>query len=102
VTLATGVEQVVALARGPEFGPTEASRRLLGDRALAARVRAALKARPETASVEVELHADGGQLRLSGTVASDAEREATVAVAGAVAGVESVDDRLQVVRMPVL
>ncbi|MGH7267007.1 MAG: AAA family ATPase, partial [Candidatus Rokuibacteriota bacterium] len=44
VTVESGVRQVLALVEAPEFQPTEASRARLQDRAVAARVRASLKA----------------------------------------------------------
>jgi hypothetical protein len=101
VSVSTAVGQVLALLAAPEFQPTEASRRLLADRALAARVRAILKATPATAHVDVDVQAAGGLLRLSGVVGSEASRDAALAVAREVTGVSQVSSELKVFSRPV-
>lgn len=101
-TQATGVEEILALTRAPEFQPTEDSRRALADLALAARVQAALKAEPATMRVDLGARADGGQVRLAGVVFRDTELEDAVRVARGVTGVTAVDaGGVSVVRMPV-
>ncbi len=88
-----------ALAR-PEWQPTEASRAALHDAALAARVRAALKATPETARLNVKIACRGGRLELTGTVESDAGSTAATRVAAAQPGVVAVENHLTVIKFP--
>jgi cytidylate kinase len=101
VRVATAVGQVLALAAAPEFQPTAASRQLLEDRALAARVRAVLKATPVTSPLELAVQAEAGGVRIAGVVGSDAEREAAVSVAQEVPGVLEVSSEVKVFRRPV-
>ena len=101
VTVSTAVGQVLSLAAAPEFQPTEASLRLLADRALAGRVRAVLKATPVTAPLELDIHAEGGSVRLAGVVGSEAARDAALAVVREVAGVLQVSSEVKVFRRPV-
>ena len=100
VSLETGVGQILDLVRAPEFQPTEASRLELENRALAARVRAALKAHRDTAGVKVEVHAHRGRVRLAGTVGSEAELEAALRVARGAEGVKALEHGIAVIRMP--
>lgn len=100
VGVETGATQLVALASGPEFQPTPRSVQTLQDRALAARVRATLKARPETAALDVEVSAEERRIRLRGTVSADRERDAAVRVAREVEGVGEVASEVTVMRMP--
>ncbi|MCX7891121.1 MAG: cytidylate kinase family protein [Burkholderiales bacterium] len=95
VSIASCVEQVVALTRRPEFQETEASRAKLANLALEARVRAALHADPRTADIHITLAAEGGTLRLRGIVESDAERRAVAEVARHVEGVREVANELK-------
>jgi osmotically-inducible protein OsmY len=101
VGVATAVGQVVGLVAAPEFQPTAASRQLLADRALAARVRAVLKATPATAHVDLDLRAAGGHVTLAGVVGSEAARDAALAVVREVAGVTEVSSEVKVFRRPV-
>ncbi|PYM67769.1 MAG: hypothetical protein DMD79_00305 [Candidatus Rokuibacteriota bacterium] len=101
VSLEAGVRQVLELATAPEFQPTEATRARLRDRALAARVRATLKATAATRGVDVDVSAAEGGIRLAGVVASETEREAAVAVARAVSGVREVVSETRVFPRPV-
>ena len=97
----TAVAQVLGLAAAPEFQPTMGSRQLLADRALAARVRALLKATPSTAPVELDVHAVRGHVRLAGIVGSEGVRDAALAVVGGVAGVTDISSEVKVFRRPV-
>jgi cytidylate kinase len=83
------VAEVLALASGPQFVETEASRRKLEDMALAARVRAALRRAPETREARVDVTSDAGRITLSGASSTD-EMLAFVEVAAAVPGVRDV------------
>src|SRR5262245_433568 len=75
VSIASCVEQVVALVGRAEFRETEKSRAQLANLALEARVRAALAASPETAGVDVTVAARGGRVALRGMVEDDRERK---------------------------
>jgi cytidylate kinase len=97
----TAVEQVLALVASPEFQSTLASRQLLADRALAARVRAILKATSATSQADVDVQGTQGHVRLAGLVGSEAEREGVVAVARGVSGVRQVSSDVKVFRRPV-
>jgi hypothetical protein len=101
VSSATAVEQVLGLVSAREFRPTDASRRLLAERALAARVRAILKATPATAHVELDVQADGESVRLAGVVGSEAARDAALTVAREVRGVSHVSTDVKVFRRPI-
>jgi cytidylate kinase len=92
----TCVQQIKALLQRPEFAETEASRALLQSMALHARVRAALRADPETQEVDISLEGSGATVALRGIVLQAAEREAAERVAAAVPGVASVDNQLRV------
>ena len=88
------VDMVVALVRNPAFAETPESRQHLLDLALAAHVRAALRARAETSDVDIAVVVKSGALTLSGIVSSQRERDHCVEVASGVAGVTKVENRL--------
>jgi hyperosmotically inducible protein len=92
---------VLDLAAAPEFEPTEESRADLWNRAVAARVRATLKANPATTAVDLDVRASNGQVHLAGVVGSEEEREAAVTVARSVRGVVSVVDDVKIFKRPV-
>ncbi|HSI58991.1 MAG TPA: cytidylate kinase family protein [Ideonella sp.] len=89
------VEQIAQLARRPEFAETPASRALLANMALEARVRAALKADEATTDTSVTVTADESKLVLSGIVLNAEERVQAERVASLVAGVSAVDNQLR-------
>ncbi len=60
LSIEAAVEVIVGLLQRPELAPTEASRQLVRDRALASRVRAALAAHPETRKFRINVEADRG------------------------------------------
>ncbi len=88
--------QIAALARRPEFAETEASRALLQNLALDARVRAALRDDEATREVDVTVNSDAGRVVLSGIVLDADEMPAAERVARAVPGVADVDNQLRV------
>lgn len=100
VSVATCIEQVVALARRPEFQETDASRAKLANLALEARVRAAFVAHAPTEHVEVTVVADGDRVTLRGMVRDEAERKAAVDVAHRVPGVKHVHSELRAFTRP--
>ena len=69
LSVEAGVELIVGLVRS--LAVTEASRQHVRDRALASRVRAALRAHPETRKYRINVEADHGVIQLEGTAALD-------------------------------
>jgi cytidylate kinase len=103
-TACVGVEEaadlLISALRQPSRQPTDLSRAALWDAALAARVRAALKANPETEHADITLRCRGGRLELTGTV-KDAETRDTVARLATIrAGIGAVDNHLIVTGIP--
>lgn len=94
LSIDTCAEQIKGLLGRPEFAQTPESTALLQGLALSARVRGALAAHKETHAVDIAVSSVNGRLTLRGMVADDAERTATVDVAKAVSGVDSVDNQL--------
>jgi len=95
-----GTDLLCRLLARPEWQPTDASRAALQDAALAARVRAALKAAPETTRLNVKITCRGGHLHLGGTVESASGREGAARVAAAQPGVRAVENDLTVMKFP--
>ena len=93
------VEQILALARRPEFAETEESRAVLEGLALSAHVRAALKANESTSNVDVQIESRDGRVVLDGIVVNEQEKAETERVATAVAGLGKVDNRLHLMAI---
>ncbi|MGJ7533367.1 MULTISPECIES: cytidylate kinase family protein [unclassified Variovorax] len=89
------VEQIRLMVSRPEFAETPASRALLANMALEARVRAALKEREATRDINVTITANQGELMLRGIVLNSDERAQTEAVAAEVSGVSGVHNQLR-------
>lgn len=100
VGVTTAVGQVLGLVGAAEFQPTAASRQLLADRALAARLRAVLKATGATTGVDVDIQVAEGRVRLAGLVASETEHEGVLAVVREAPGVTHVSSEVKVFRRP--
>jgi hypothetical protein len=100
VSIPSCIEQVIALARRPEFQETEASRAKLANLALEARVRAAFVAHQPTEHVEVTVVADGDRVTLRGMVRDETERKSAVEVAHKVPGVAHVHAELRTFSRP--
>jgi cytidylate kinase len=96
VSVESCAAQIAALARRPEFAETEDSRAKLHDMALAARVRAALRADEATANVDVTIASTKGHVVLQGIVLEAAELPAAERVARSAPGVTGVDNQLRV------
>ena len=90
------VEQIRQLTTRPEFQESEASRQMLANMALSARVRAALKDNESTEDVNITIEAQSGHLTLKGIVVNAHELAEVEKVAAKVAGVSAVDNRLRV------
>jgi cytidylate kinase len=100
-TVESGADLLCHLLGRPEWQPTEASRAALTDLTLVARVRAALKAAPETTRLNLTIRCRGGRIELAGTVTSTGGRSAATRVAAAQPGVVSVEDHLIITEIPV-
>ncbi len=94
VAIATCVEEVVKLVQSREFQETAESRQFLADLALQARARAALKADPRTAGIDISVEADRGRLKLRGIVVDDREKSLVKEVLQPVAA-SGIDDELR-------
>lgn len=95
VPIATCVDQVVALARSPAFQETPESRRRLENLALAARVRAALRADERTSDIDIVVDAADGTLTLQGIVMDEAEKRRVGDTVGAIPGVQALRNELR-------
>jgi cytidylate kinase len=96
VSVESCVQQIAALAQRPEFAETEASRAMLQNLALEARIRAALRADEATKEVDITIASDSGHVVLRGMVLGADELPAAERVAAAVPGVVGVDNQLKV------
>ncbi|MBC8024017.1 MAG: cytidylate kinase-like family protein [Burkholderiales bacterium] len=94
VSIATCVEEVVKLMQSREFQETPESRQFLADLALQARARAALKADPRTAGIDISVEADRGRLKLRGIVVDDREKSLVKEVLQPIA-TSGIDDELR-------
>lgn len=95
----TCVEQILQLAKRPEFQETPQSRATLAGLALAARVRAALKANEATSNVDVQIDSLEGRVVLSGIVVNEQEKSEAERVASTVAGVGKVENKLHLMKV---
>jgi len=95
VSIPTCVDLVVALSRSKEFQETPASRSRLEGLALQARARAALRADPQTAAIDIVVEARQGAVTLSGIVVNDREKALVRGVVEKLPGVKSVKDDLR-------
>jgi cytidylate kinase len=99
-----GVEEagdlLISALRQPSRQPTDLSRAALWDAALAARVRAALKANPETGHADITLRCRGGRLELTGTVKDAETRDNVARLATIRAGTGAVENHLIVTGIP--
>jgi cytidylate kinase len=84
------VDVVAAAVEREEFQPTEASRKEMDNLYLASRVRAALAADESTASVEIDVEAEGDVVYLKGKVRPASMVDSILRVAGQVEGVRQV------------
>jgi len=103
-TACVGVDEAADLLasalRQPSRRATDLSRAALWDAALAARVRAALKAHPDTVRADITLRCRGGRLELTGTVKDAETRDTVERLASIRAGIGAVDNQLIVTGIP--
>ena len=96
VSVESCAQQIAALTKRPEFAETEASRAMLQNLALEARIRSALRADAMTKDVDITVASVAGRVVLSGMVVDADEVPAAARVAAAVPGVAAVDNQLRV------
>ena len=101
VGVATAVGQVLELVAAPEFQPTAASRQLLADRALAARLRAILKATPRDSAGGSRHPGDGGSGAAGGSRRLGGRAGGRAGGRSRGAGGEGCDSEVKVFRRPV-
>jgi len=89
------IDEVLKLVRSAEFNETDDTRQRLEDLALAWHVRAALRLSQRTRDARVSVTAERGRVTLEGVLDRAEERTAAREVAGGVAGVRELDDRLR-------
>jgi len=91
----TCVEQIRQLTTRPEFQETEASRQMLANMTLAARVRSALKENETTQDVNITIEAHRGRVILKGIVVNPHEQSEVEKVVSLVPGVTALENRLR-------
>lgn len=91
-------EEIVRLAKEPEFRETDDSRAALADLALQAKIRSALRADPETRSLNFVVSAEKGTARLSGIVETREQLNGVDRVVASVPGVKTVRNELRSAR----
>jgi cytidylate kinase len=89
-------EEIVRVAKGPRFAETEDSRALLANLALQAKVRAALRADPDTRSLSFVADAEKGTVTLTGLVGTRDEWNSVSRVVASVPGVLILKNELRV------
>ncbi|MEO8385734.1 MAG: cytidylate kinase family protein [Betaproteobacteria bacterium] len=94
IPVANCVDMVLTLVRSAAFAETQESRQHLLDLALAAHVRAALRAGEDTSHVDIAIVANKGAVTLSGIVSNPREHDRCVEVASVIEGVSTIDNQL--------
>lgn len=98
VSIASCIDQVIALAQKPEMQPTGASTEHLRNLALQARIQTALRAHDSEAHIDITLEVEGGAVVLRGVVMDDQEKALATTISRDVPGVASVDNQLRVMK----
>lgn len=94
ISLETASNTIFQMSQTPEFARTEKRVQDLENKALAARVQAALEANPKTREAEVDITADGSVIQLSGQISHKNLRSELITVTSNVRGVTEVKDFL--------
>ena len=89
------VAQIQHMTGRPEFQETSASRAMLADLALNARIRAAFKDYESTRGVNIQIESQSGKVVLSGIVLNTHESTEAGRIAATLPDVESVDNQLR-------
>ncbi len=88
--------EVMALVNDPEFQETERSRQMFANLALEAHVRAALRADPRTAKMNLAIRTDRGTVTLAGVLEPGLDEMHAMEIAAAVPKVRDVKSELKV------
>jgi cytidylate kinase len=100
VSVDSCVEQIIQFAGRPEFQETDASRAVLANLALEARIRSAIMDNAATRHVHIVVEAHEGQVALRGIVLDENERTTTEHVVNVVPGVSAIDNQLRTMASP--
>ncbi len=96
-SMETASQLICRLAGSPEFERTDERLITLSNKALEARVQAALEADPKTREADIEVFADGSQVTLRGRVAFEKLRDQVIEKVSKVNGVKRVADELDLI-----
>jgi hypothetical protein len=99
VSVDSAAHLILELAGRPEFQETPQSRAALAGLALAAKVRAALKANESTRHTDVQIEGREGRAILTGIVVNEQEKSEAERIASQVVGVGNVDNRLNLMAV---
>jgi len=100
VSVESCAAQIMTLAARPEFQESADSRATLADLALAARIRASLRADEATRELNIAIEPQGPVVSLRGIVLDEGERALAEKAVRAVAGVGEVDNQLRLMTSP--
>lgn len=98
VSVDAGAELIEGLVRRSEFRVTEESKDRLNNLAMAAAIRARLKAHRSTRDTDVDINVNRGEIVLRGVVASDGEKKAVERLVKGTKGVHAVENHLRVMK----
>lgn len=98
LSVEAGAALIVQLVQSREFHTTEASKKRLHNLALAASIRAKMKAHRLTREVDVDIQVANGRVTLKGVVASEAEKRSVERVVGAIKGIQKIESQLRVLE----
>jgi cytidylate kinase len=99
LSVESAAQAILQLAARPEFQETPESRATLAGLALAAKVRAALKANESTRHTDVQIEAREGRVVLTGIVVNEDERAEAERIARTVVGIDKVENRLHLMAV---
>jgi len=99
LSVESAAQTILQLTARPEFQETPQSRAVLTGLALAAKVRAALKANDSTRHTEVQIDAREGRVILSGIVVNEEERTEAERITSTVVGPGNVENRLHLMAI---
>jgi cytidylate kinase len=99
LSVESAAQAILQVAARPEFQETPESRATLAGLALAAKVRAALKANESTRHTDVQIEAREGRVVLTGIVVNEDERAEAERIARTVVGIDKVDNRLHLMAV---
>lgn len=98
ISVKSAAASIVRLVQGREFEATDASKKKLHNLAVAAAIRAELKAHRSTRETDVDIQVADGIVALMGVVASEAEKRAVERSVGSIKGLQKVESHLRVME----